>query len=342
MRLAYRIATSKCCIPSNIAATISVEDHARLDGFKTIQAEMIKKSPKILLDNVSDYLALHPQSQWGIEDDVPNMAPPFHMFWAEWNESNQMLINGRMEGIPDTQSQLGCMCINAEIKDESREHANMWQKLIFNLSGFDVPLEVVEVSKQVEESLKKAKWLLSASYWSYGPSICHVPIYLGACAFVFVDANGRALSHSLGGALVNFWNTHGSEGQGGLNSIFYASSILGLGLSFMHCKNVKQTEAVELATAKNGERFHRQRKIPKYTFRTLEINPMKEVLRKEGNIEANGLKKALHICRGHFATYSPDHPLFGKYVGTFWKPDHVRGSEEYGKVVKNYAVKVGQ
>ncbi len=67
---------------------------------------------------------------------------------------------------------------------------------------------------------------------------------------------------------------------------------------------------------------------------------MKEVLRREGGSETNGLKKALHICRGHFATYSPEHPLFGKFTGTFWKPAHVRGSQEHGIVVKDYVIKV--
>lgn len=65
---------------------------------------------------------------------------------------------------------------------------------------------------------------------------------------------------------------------------------------------------------------------------------MREAIRREGDIETNGLKKALHICRGHFANYSPEHPLFGKYVGQFWKPSHVRGSIGSGAVVKDYKI----
>ena len=87
-----------------------------------------------------------------------------------------------------------------------------------------------------------------------------------------------------------------------------------------------------------GERFHRREKVPRIRFYTLEINPMREVLRREGQAERVGLVRALHICRGHFATYTPEHPLFGKYVGTFWRPDHVRGSREAGEVNKNYSV----
>ena len=70
----------------------------------------------------------------------------------------------------------------------------------------------------------------------------------------------------------------------------------------------------------------------------LEIGAIKDVLRAEGDAAANGLRKALHICRGHFATYTENNPLFGKLKGTFWKPAHVRGSIEDGIVDKDYRV----
>jgi hypothetical protein len=50
-------------------------------------------------------------------------------------------------------------------------------------------------------------------------------------------------------------------------------------------------------------------------------------------------KKALHIARGHFAHYTEDRPLFGKYTGTFWRPAHVRGSADFGTVKSTYKVK---
>ena len=111
-----------------------------------------------------------------------------------------------------------------------------------------------------------------------------------------------------------------------------------LTLSFLNCKNV----VLEDAPFK-GSRQHRralERKGIKQTkFKTLVIEPMKQVLKTEGGIEHNGLKKALHICRGHFATYSDDRPLFGKYSGTYWKPAHVRGNADNGTVYKDYKVK---
>jgi hypothetical protein len=51
------------------------------------------------------------------------------------------------------------------------------------------------------------------------------------------------------------------------------------------------------------------------------------------------MKRALHICRGSFATYTEDAPLFGRVVGTVWRPPHVKGNEAAGKVNKNYKIK---
>lgn len=65
---------------------------------------------------------------------------------------------------------------------------------------------------------------------------------------------------------------------------------------------------------------------------------MKKILNSEGKAQETGLKKALHICRGHFATYGDDAPLFGKHVGTFWKRMHIRGVAKEGMVAKDYKI----
>jgi hypothetical protein len=109
-----------------------------------------------------------------------------------------------------------------------------------------------------------------------------------------------------------------------------------LAVSFMHCKGVRKTEEPKMnAPAK----WLRRTKVSQLKYHVLEINPFKEVLRSEGGSESNGLKKALHICRGHFATYTEDKPLFGHTVGTVWRPSHVRGDIKHGAVVKDYSIK---
>lgn len=110
-----------------------------------------------------------------------------------------------------------------------------------------------------------------------------------------------------------------------------------MAISFMNCKNVAVSDN-EPATRKKSEL--RAYRGPMVRYKTLEIEPMKKVLRTEGRSEEVGLKRALHICRGHFSTYSEDKPLFGRSGahGNFWIPAHVRGTTERGVVVKDYAV----
>lgn len=114
-------------------------------------------------------------------------------------------------------------------------------------------------------------------------------------------------------------------------------AVTGLAMTFAHCKNVKMQE--NHTPPKVAAKRKKAGKPPGASYKTLLIDPMKETLRTEGNIEKNGLKKALHICRGHFATYTEDKPLFGKVTGTFWKPMHVRGNKKHGEIKKDYDIK---
>jgi hypothetical protein len=111
-----------------------------------------------------------------------------------------------------------------------------------------------------------------------------------------------------------------------------------LTVTFLHCKNVARVEHVpDPALVKRSR--ERGNPVP-LKYHTLEIEPMKEILRKEGQIEKVGLERALHICRGHFAHYAEDGPgLFGRGVhGDFWIPQHVRGTEKKGVVISDYNI----
>ena len=108
-------------------------------------------------------------------------------------------------------------------------------------------------------------------------------------------------------------------------------------ISLLHCKNVivKDQVVPEKLRAANEKR----RGIPQTTYKTLVIDEIRKKLKTEGNEEKNGLKKALHICRGHFRTYEESSKLFGKLTGTYWIPMHTKGDIESGKVEKDYKLK---
>jgi len=115
-----------------------------------------------------------------------------------------------------------------------------------------------------------------------------------------------------------------------------------LAISFLHCKNITLNK--ETYRRKSDEQL--ARKIPSkvrnampVSFHTLEITPMKEVLKTEGQSDTVGVKRALHICRGHFRHYENGRGLFGKYKGTFWIAQHVKGNIEH-IALKDYNIKV--
>ena len=54
-----------------------------------------------------------------------------------------------------------------------------------------------------------------------------------------------------------------------------------------------------------------------------------------GNGQGAGTTR-LHTVRGHFATYTPEAPLFGKLVGTYWRPWHLSGNPERGVIESDY------
>jgi len=107
---------------------------------------------------------------------------------------------------------------------------------------------------------------------------------------------------------------------------------------FSHCKNVK---LVERLPKRHEQREAKRKGEPALKFHEIVIDPgkTKQVAIGAGSPSQDHPTKALHIARGHFATYTEDRPLFGKYTGTFWRPAHVRGSADVGTVKSTYRVK---
>lgn len=181
---------------------------------------------------------------------------------------------------------------------------------------------------EVSSRFPEAAQVMSISLWvnRMGQEPCSAMTFME----VALDARGVYLAHEIGTPHEEVTNTH----------VMSCVGPMLMAISFMHCKNVERQEPPVETLPK--AKWHRRMKVPKLKFYTLQVEPMKKVLRTEGELETNGLKKALHICRGHFATYTDANPLFGRVTGTFWKPSHVRGALEHGAVVKDYAVSLGR
>lgn len=61
-----------------------------------------------------------------------------------------------------------------------------------------------------------------------------------------------------------------------------------------------------------------------------------KALQRNRRLERRGLP--LHHVRGSFATYTPERPLFGKWVGRLWRDGHTRGDKSLGTIHHEYHV----
>ena len=70
-------------------------------------------------------------------------------------------------------------------------------------------------------------------------------------------------------------------------------------------------------------------KVKKYTPQTIE---------EVGRGEKGKRPHREHQVRGHFRYYTDERPLFGRYSGMIWVPDHERGNDDVGHIRKDYEV----
>jgi hypothetical protein len=264
----------------------------------------IPLSHHIRLDNVAAFIRSQENIKWRKLKDIPNWAPPFMSIWAEWM---------------DLETQVG-MLVTYNIIDKNNSPPPEW---LLNECP-QKPLQEILPYWKMDAFRWISKFGKNSDTDLQGMNIGGVPIYCG---------EGTLGVHKSG--MVTAFRNDSIDTHNNNEYLLPTLLVYGLGISFMHCKNVRQIEHKD----DPGERFRKQYKVKKITYKTLVIDPMKEVLRTEGQSESLGLGRALHICRGHFSHYSEEKPLFGKYSGSFWIPDHVRGKKEHGEVVKDYSVK---
>ncbi len=133
------------------------------------------------------------------------------------------------------------------------------------------------------------------------------------------------------------WMTDEERDEWNLRLNMYLFAAL-FAVSLMHCKNVdvEEVEPPERLSKRNQQRHG----TPLVSYRVLEVGAMTRTLDRDGRSSEVGLGGALHICRGHFKTFTEDAPLFGSRTGTYWWADHVRGDAALGQVDKSYKVQV--
>lgn len=114
---------------------------------------------------------------------------------------------------------------------------------------------------------------------------------------------------------------------------FYENIILNKILKLLSCKNVT-TEKVHPAEKLNKKR-KKSGKLPLFSYHTLVLKPTTQ---QEKSAPKHLWDNRIHLCRGHFKTYTEANKLFGKHTGRYWWQPCVRGNKNNGVVMKDYLI----
>jgi hypothetical protein len=249
--------------------------------------------PVIDINNVATYYFEAEQEFWDLRDDFPNLAPPYPAFWCECKIAKR--IHSKEKGDSDISAMIPHGRTGILIHGIPREDAN----------GTGIPDNV--------------RWIL----W------CELFIDFGrrgivadgphGSVMICVDANGAIVG------LPQMQSFAGNEHAPIMKSYITWLYPALLAISFLHCKNVTVVE--NRVPAPLAKKYHARHGIRPANYKTLVIEPLKNILRTEGRSGEVGVQKALHICRGHFRDYREGRGLFGKLHQLVWMPSIVRGTK---------------
>lgn len=296
-------------------------------GFKEMLDGYLKEAQLVLIDNVAQYwnqqFLDNADKQEVNASDFPNVTPPFPFTFLEFRPSASSRAHAVYE-------EVGVLVFStfSSLGDNNERPVKEYVRKQFQ------PLQLAE-----EAEFATLSYILLRTR--------HVPgvIYGGECLLP-INKEGRIIPIADGKGVPGVVGINPNLVGDGVNAqgawtylakhVFYPTL---LALSFMHCRNVQVVQ--ETPPPKLSKKHERKTGRPLLRYRVLQIDHMKEVLEKEGGASKTGLKRALHICRGHFAHYGEAGKglLFGKYAGTVWVPMHTRGTKEKGVVIKDYDVK---
>lgn len=310
------------------------------------------QAPKMLKDSLDGiiiidctnvgqyYYAETDQEDWDMPD-FPNIAPPFEHFWLDFKAPAQIVSekHGTIAWDKRQPSMWGFQCIGTKL---TRENIPEWldcppwgqfQDYFGKFAdqatwGMDMFLHW-----HMQSQLKPYVYAWRILIQQDGTSVLD-----GEKTVIGTGPVNRELQQIIEWTAQHFGVEEEIIKQKTYSSILPYFHTALLSMSFMHCKNVSLDQITPTETRTYSQAAKKRGAID-YTakpYKVLNITPMKQVLRSEGKSEREGTKKALHICRGHFANYQEGRGLFGKYHGNYWIPMHVKGSKARGVVSKDY------
>lgn len=317
-----------------------VEAGTVIDDIVTRDLERMKAGcPVVVANNVTEYFYAQTEKEsFEYDTDIPNMAPIFNRFFIETRKPTGVLThNGYQAWESYPMPQAWGLFVQAD--DFKETYGDDWPKRSHQNLAYSCETMRDQNGELYFKGVPQsaARWMIHSSFFFELPGgKPQGPAYL---QFMYIDESGSSVKTDKGEQMI--WGmVPGPLDRG--HQEFMASEggklalPLWLAVSFTHCKNVVLEE--NEPPDKVSKKHQRRHGAPLTKYYTLEIGPIQAATQVNGSRDSR-VERSFHIARGHFATYSPDKPLFGKYAGTFWKPQHVRGSKKSGEIVKDYAIK---
>lgn len=228
--------------------------------------------------------------------------------------------HGGLEILPRVVPPFPVMWLEAWLQKDGRSYAHAWLATSRHYGPFHP---------------SGAEWEVSLLRVHCRPHSCDIPHWESRLSFG-LTSDGR-LQERCGYAALDALRSVATVDS--LNEDFEMSLALAeiplFALSLMNCSNVRLDPVQREQKQRGPQRVGGEARL-KYS--TIVLPDSRSSRRGVGHSDTPTLARALHICRGHFATYSPDRPLFGRITGTVWKPAHVRGDAGRGTVEKDYIV----
>ncbi len=260
-----------------------VEEAHRVPEEHTWKRQLItdlKAAIPIRVQNVADYLYLESgREKFDFHTDCPNVAPPWSVFFMSYKIHGQIRTRDGWQATGETPHEIGFL-----FTGKREESTGEWllNTLVFEGNfGCGFRWHIDKEGHFISPANKPAAIPFEASPLFRWPE------------FKICDGSWRSPGSPLSAFAVPF-----------------------LAISFCHCKNVEISR--QRIAPKVKAKREREHGWSPDAWHTLQIEPMRKQLAAAGAHEPGGLKRALHIMRGHFKDYREGRGLFGKQHGIWW------------------------
>lgn len=255
----------------------------------------------VIADEVYRHIAESEKQGFG-PSDFPYFIPPWSSSFVEWNDHRRINMGGGFVET-NTSHQTGCI-----VHDTPRKGSPV--AMHFPAEYPDATRCVILVPLRFEEG-----------------ALIDFP---NSCVTVYTNDDGLVLGQAIAGEAVKYANNDDFQ-----DIISHLIQVIGMTFTFANCKNVTLDDRTEEYQPSN--KILRRLKLPSIKRYTLNISGS-STNRCEGGSQKEFGVMPFHLCRGHFASYTAEKPLFGRLVGKFWIPAHMRGKKDRGEIIKDYSV----